>query len=56
MGAGEEGRSAFDGEAGAMSSRAALQDIIDQLVAKTGGLKVSRSATAHGNAHHMHAQ
>lgn len=53
MGAGEEGRSAFDGEAGAMSSRAALQGIIDQLVAKTGGLNGNISA-ANGNA--VHAQ
>ncbi|KAK9909844.1 hypothetical protein WJX75_008303 [Coccomyxa subellipsoidea] len=48
--AGEEGRSAFDAAAGAMSSRAALQGIIDQIVALTGGVQDSSHATENGSA------
>lgn len=54
MGAGEEGRSAFDGEAGPMSSRAALEGIIDKIVAKTGGLQGHGSVAVNGDA--VHAQ
>lgn len=50
--AGEEGRSAFDKDAGVVPSRAALQGIIEQIVAKTGGAK-SGGGTENGSALHV---